>query len=135
MFRHPVKNDETNPEKMHVNEDSVTDVAEKNVETPDQSDIYDAVEEDDTIESGFNEEDIVDDGELDKINVNDKTFNNPSQTANKISEQTFKCEKCDFKAERIFDYKKNKKQIHNWCCFCLSSYKTQEIFKIFKDHN
>ena len=49
----------------------------KNVETPDQSDIYDAVEEDDTIESGFNEEDIVDDGELDKINVNDKTFNNP----------------------------------------------------------
>ena len=107
MFKHSKKVDEPEHDKSEL--------------------IIDAVE---TIsESGVDEEDLVDDEEMDEINVNDKTFNNPSQTDNKISEQTFKCEKCDFKAERKFDYKNHKKEIHNWCCFCLSSYKTQEILK------
>jgi hypothetical protein len=63
--------------------------------------IIDAV---DTIsESGFNEEDIVDDAGMDKIHVNDKTFNNPSQAAKKICEHTFKCKRCVFKAEQQFE--------------------------------
>jgi hypothetical protein len=83
-------------------------------------------------ENGVTEEDLVDDDEMEEISVNEKTFNNPSQTPNIISEQTFKCEKCDFKANRQFDLRSHKEKNHNWCCFCLSSYNTQ---KILKDHN
>ena len=89
--------------------------------------IIDAVE---TIsESGVDEEDFVNEDSEDEINVNEKTFNNPSQTDNKLSEQTFKCEKCDFKAERKFDLNNHKEENHYWCSFCFSSYKSKEILK------
>jgi hypothetical protein len=90
--------------------------------------IIDAVE---TISvSVVDEGDLENDKEIDKLNVNKKTFNNPSQTDNKFSEQqTFKCEQCDFKAARKFDLENHKEEKHNWCSFCFSTYKTQEILK------
>ena len=71
----------------------------------------------------------MDDYEPDEINVKETTFYNPSQIANKFSEHTFKCEKCEFKADRKGDLNNHKGENHNWCCFCLSSYKSQEILK------
>ena len=40
--------------------------------------------------------------EIDEINVNEKIFNNPSQTDNKLSEQTFKCENVISKQKENF---------------------------------
>ena len=63
------------------------------------------------------------------MDVNERTFNNPSQIANKISGQIFKCYNCDFTAERKSYLNNHTGENHNWCCFCLSSYKSQEILK------
>ena len=89
--------------------------------------IIDAVE---TISiSVVDEEELVDDEEIDELNVNETTFINTSQTDNKFSEHTFKCDKCDFKAARKCDLDNHKEEKHNWCSLCYSSYKTQEILK------
>ena len=97
--------------------------------------IIDAVE---TISvSVVDEEDLEDDEEIDELNMNEKTFNNPSQADNKFSEQTFKCEQCDFKAARKCDLDNHKEEKHNWCSLCYSNYKTQDILKeyIITKHN
>ena len=82
MFRHPIKDDiETNPEKLHVNEESVKDVVEKNFETP-----FFYVDEEDATSNYENE-------------ISNKTFNNSSQVDN-ASDDLFKCEICDFSSAR-----------------------------------
>ena len=58
--------------------------------------------------------------------MNEKTFNNPSQADNKFSEQTFKCEQCDFKAARKFDLENHKEEKHNWCSSCFSTFNSKK---------
>ena len=60
-------------------------LVEKNVKTPDQSEIFDVDEEDYTI--GYENE------------ISNKTFNNSSQVDN-ASDDLFKCEICDFSSAR-----------------------------------
>ena len=112
MFKHSKKEYDTEHDPEHDETDCIIDAVE-------------------TISlSGVNEEDLVDDDENDdEIDV---TFNNPSQITNKTSEQSFRCEKCDFAAERISELIDHKGQNHNWCCFCLSSFKSQDILHTVK---
>ena len=49
--------------------------------------------------------------EIDEINVNEKNFNNPSQTDNKLSEQTFKYENVISKQKENFTWITTKKKI------------------------
>ena len=88
--------------------------------------IIDAVE---TISiSVVDEENLVDNEEIDELNVNEKTFNNPSQTDNKFSEQTFKCETCDFKAERKYEVNNHTKNVQKLKLQCVKSMVCQHFF-------
>ena len=68
----------------------------------------------------------MDDDEMDEMIVNERTFNNPSQMANRIGGKIFKYYNCNFTAERKSYLNNHPRENHNWCCFCFSSYKSQE---------
>jgi hypothetical protein len=76
--------------------------------------------------------DILNDKENESFN---KTFVNPSQEM--TSENTFKCENCDFRAANKDDMMKHKTTSHNWCDICFSSFVTQERLNLHlkKKHN
>ena len=69
--------------------------------------------------------------DLDEMNENEKTFNNPSQENKTPSENIYKykCERCDFKAATKNDFDSHKKEVHNWCTICFSSFSSQERLK------
>ena len=78
-------------------------------------------------ESGEIDEENVDD--TSEINLNDninKTFHNPSQEDITPHGNSFKCEKCDFEARTKPDLVNHKKETHNWCPFCFSSFNSQD---------
>ena len=73
------------------------------------------------------------------VNVNDsvnRTFHNPSQDDKSPSEEIFKCEKCDFEAKAKIDIINHKKEVHNWCESCFSTFNSKKKLKnhILKIH-
>ena len=91
-------------------------------------DIIDAIEN--ISESVVDEEDVEIDRDETTVNENaNTTFFNPSQLVDKSSETTFKCEQCDFITGQNIYLTIHKEEIHNWCVFCFSNFKTQELLK------
>ena len=41
----------------------------------------------------------------------------------------FKCEMCDFASARKTELRNHKKQVHNWCFICFSSFVCQQNLK------
>ena len=78
--------------------------------------------ESDSVE--IEEEYATDLSEIDLKDSINKTFNNPSQE-NTPCGNLF-CEKCEFEAKTKTDLKNHKKETHNWCPFCFSSFNCQD---------
>ena len=78
---------------------------------------------------------IDDETEIEERNENEsvnKNFLNPSQEKNKVSK--FKCLQCDFKTETKVDIVEHKRESHNCCAFCFSTFNSQEILKEHVDN-
>ena len=58
-----------------------------------------------------------------------RTFSNPSQIHKNTPEGTFKCGKCEFKTDRKSIMLTHKKEAHNLCPLCYSSFASQEMLK------
>jgi uncharacterized Zn-finger protein len=89
-------------------------------------------------------EEIDDETEIenvaDEMNENDnesvnKTFLNPSQADMISNEKVFKCLQCDFETTTKGDIVEHKRESHNWCSFCFSTFSSQEILKDHVDAN
>ena len=78
--------------------------------------------ESDSVE--IEEEYATDLSDIDLKDSINKTFNNPSQE-NTPCGNLF-CEKCEFEAKTKTDLKNHKKETHNWCPFCFSSFDCQD---------
>ena len=65
-----------------------------------------------------------------------ETFQNPSQENNTPCGILFKCEKCDYATTTKANIVNHKKETHNWCRFCFSSFNSQDQLKdhILKNH-
>ena len=90
-----------------------------------------------TIDLGDSEDEI--ENEATETTVNDcinGTFLNPSQTENPPQEKMFNYEKCNYKADRKIELMDHKKEKHNWCNFCFSSFNSKENLKehIIENH-
>ena len=57
------------------------------------------------------------------------TISNPSQVDKNTLETNIKCEKGDFETNRKSIMIKHKKETHNWCPLCFSSFTSQEKLK------
>ena len=80
--------------------------------------------------SGDVEEDSEnDESELHVDEITNETFYNPSQTINTNVENKLKCAKCDYNAATKPDLVNHKKEAHNWCTFCFSTFSNQDELK------
>ena len=84
----------------------------------------------DIIDVVYYDEEIENEDANESVNM---TFSSHSQPNN----TTFKCEKCDFEAERKSDIMNHKKEYHNWCLICFSTFSSQDKLKEhnLKNHN
>ena len=115
MFKHRKKED--HPGNVLENID-VIDIIEA------ESDCGDVVEEiDDETEIENNGDEM---NEKESVN---KTFFNPSQEHIISNESIFKCLHCDFKTATKRDIVEHKRESHNWCSFCFSTFNSQEILE------
>ena len=65
----------------------------------------------------------IDDDLIDIENQEEKNLNKDNTNIRGI---LFKCEKCDFAATKRSNLNDHKVFKHNWCCYCYSSFNSQE---------
>ena len=113
MFKH--KKNEDHP-KVVLETNGVIDISETGSECGD-------------IEEEIDGETEIIENDCDEMIGNDcvnETFQNPSQVNIKSTEKLFKCETCDFETATKGDIVEHKKETHNWCSLCFSSFNSQD---------
>ena len=112
MFRHESVADEANDDSDQTSKIIIADVHDEQIETVDtvieiiEKDIEEIIIIEETIETAKICEPIVEDNSL-----------------------FFKCKQCDFASARKSNLRNHKKQIHNWCFICFSSFTSQHNLK------
>ena len=113
----------------HKKEQEISDKIESIDVNDDIVSVGDSGDDDEDIEDNAEEETVIDAVEMDKHESMNRTFSNPSQVHKNTLEETFKCEKCDFKTDRKSIMLTHKKESHNWCQLCYWHFSSQEILE------
>ena len=112
MFKHESVADEAGDNYDQTSKMSIADVHDEQIDTVDtvieiiEKDIEEIIIIKETIETAKICEPIVEDNSL-----------------------FFKCKQCDFASARKTNLRNHKKQIHNWCFICFSSFTSQDNLK------